>query len=81
MFSLVGHVVGLVPRWLVVAAGVVAVAFIGAEAYLKIRAQWAETREIEEKSRGGTMRLPSNWDAPMVSPLDEDRPKKEGPKP
>ncbi len=48
--SLIGHVVSLVPRWLLVAAGVVFVAWLGLDLYLNARVKMAQTRAVEEKA-------------------------------
>ena len=48
--SLVGHVVGLVPRPLLVAAGLVFVAWLGFEVYLNARKKMAETEGVETET-------------------------------
>jgi hypothetical protein len=51
LFSLVGSVVALVPRWLVVAAGVVFVAWLGFDLYANVQMKMAEVERVQAESR------------------------------
>jgi hypothetical protein len=63
--SIVQAVVALVPRWLVVAAGVIFLTWLGFDMYLNARQKLAETRRIEAQSTTATT---------LTQPLDEIRP-------
>jgi hypothetical protein len=69
LFSLVGSVVGLVPRWLVVAAGVVFVAWLGLDLYMKIGITTAEKEMKDAQARLAV----SNIDAEVEAHLTPEQ--------
>jgi hypothetical protein len=79
VLSIVQAVTGLVPRWLVVAAGVVFLAWVGLDIYLNARERLARTETIELDNAAKHVSLPSMnsatpWVAkPREAPSAEDQ--------
>jgi len=70
LFSLVGSVVALVPRWLVVAAGVIFIAWLGFDLYANVRVKMAEVERIEAQSRAAATTFKNPLlAAPPVAPV------------
>ncbi len=61
LFSLIGSVVALVPRWLVVAAGVVFVAWLGFDLYMNAQQKIAVTRKVVEESGLEAATAKASW--------------------
>lgn len=55
LISLIGSVVAIVPRWLVVAAGVVFVAWLGFELYLNAWQKLAQTEQVDAEAKRAVM--------------------------
>ena len=64
LFSLVGSVVALVPRWLVVAAGVIFIGWLGFDLYVNVRVKMAEVERIEAESRAAA----TTFKNPLLAP-------------
>jgi hypothetical protein len=66
VLAIVQAVVAVVPRWLVVAAGLMALTDVGFNIYMNARAKVAEVRKIEIESEAMTM--------PPSAVVDQQRP-------